>query len=272
MRVQLWCDMEGVAGITQWEQVNGGAPQYELGRLLYTNEINAVIRGCKRAGATEIVAIDGHGAGGQWSFNSWLHDRLEPGAEYINGYRWGCYTEGFANGIDCVLLPGAHARAGTVNGVLSHTISSTRWVNAYINGIPVGESGIVAAIAGSFDVPCVFASGDEVTCQEVKEVIGESIVTACVKKGLGRFAARSLQHQDACDLIEEKVVEALSNPQNWPKPFKMDPAEFRIELHSPDQAEQYIGRPGVEQIDSRTIVARAETFWKLWEQFWKPFA
>ena len=271
MRVQLWCDMEGVAGITQWDQVNGGAPQYEEGRRLYTNEINAVIRGCKRAGATEIVAIDGHGAGGQWTFNSWIHEKLERGAEYINGYPWGCYTAGFEKGIDCVLLPGAHGMAGTINGVLNHTISSTRWVNAYINGRAVGESGIVAAIAGSFDVPCVFASGDDVTCQEVKEVIGEGIVTACVKQGLGRFAARHLQHHDACDLLEEKTYEALTNPQNWPKPFKNDPAEFKIELHSTDQMDSYLGRPGVERIDSRTFVVRAETFWHLWETFWKPF-
>lgn len=268
MRVQLWCDMEGVAGITQWAQVNGGAPQYEEGRRLYTNEINAAIRGCKRAGATEIVAIDGHGAGGEWSFNSWIHDKLERGVEYINGYRWGSYTEGFKSGIDAVLLPGAHARAGTLNGVLSHTISSTKWVNASVNGVLVGESGLVAAIAGSFDVPVVFASGDEVTCEEVREVIGESIVTACVKKGLGRYAARSLSHADACDLIEEKVYEALTNPGNWPKPLKFDPAELRIELHSPDQADTYLGRPDVERVDARTIVCRADTFWDLWDKFW----
>ncbi len=269
MRVQLWCDMEGVAGITQWDQVNGGAPQYEEGRRLYTNEINAVIRGCKRAGATEIVAIDGHGAGGQWNFNSWIHDKLERGAEYINGYTWGCYTEGLKSGIDAVLLPGAHAKAGTPDGVLSHTISSTRWVNCYVNGVAVGESGLVAAIAGSFDVPCVFASGDEATCREVREVIGESIVTACVKKGLGRTAARNLNHADACDLIEEKTYEALTNPLNWPKPLKMDPAELRIELHSPDQADRYVGLPNVELVDSRTIVVKADTFWNLWNGFWR---
>lgn len=132
MRVQLWCDMEGVAGITKWAQVNGGAPQYPQGQRLYTQEINAAVRGCKRAGATEIVVIDGHGAGGEWSFNSWIFDELERGAEYITGYRWGSYVEGLQAGIDAVLLPGAHARAGTENGVLSHTISSTRWVNALL--------------------------------------------------------------------------------------------------------------------------------------------
>src|SRR2546421_721826 len=55
MRVMLWCDMEGVAGISVWEQVNGGAALYEEGRRLYTAEVNAAVRGAKRAGATEIV-------------------------------------------------------------------------------------------------------------------------------------------------------------------------------------------------------------------------
>ena len=30
MRVLFWCDMEGVAGIQAWEQVNGGAPLYDV--------------------------------------------------------------------------------------------------------------------------------------------------------------------------------------------------------------------------------------------------
>ena len=68
MRVLIMADMEGVSGIVTWDQVNGGAPQYEAGRVLYTEEINAAIRGAKAAGATEIVAVDCHGAGGDWSF------------------------------------------------------------------------------------------------------------------------------------------------------------------------------------------------------------
>jgi D-amino peptidase len=53
MRVLIMSDMEGVSGIVVWEQVNGGAPMYEEGRRLYTEEINAAVRGAKRAGATE---------------------------------------------------------------------------------------------------------------------------------------------------------------------------------------------------------------------------
>lgn len=275
MRVQLWCDMEGVAGIIHWDQVNGGAAQFEEGRRLYTDEVNACIRGARRAGATEIIAIDGHGAGGGFTFNSWLKERLEPGAEYVTGYRWGCYTEALQSGCDALLMPGAHAMAGTPDGVLCHTISSTNWVRAQIR-MPdgswkdVGESGLVAAIAGSFDVPAVFISGDTSTCREAVDLLGERVVQAEVKKGLGRYSARSLAPSDACRLIEEKTFEALSHRANWPAPLKTpSPAEIRVELHTPDQSIPYEGRPGIDIIDPRTVISRAPSFWKAWDQFWR---
>ncbi len=270
MRVQLWCDMEGISGITQWDQVNAGKPQYEEGRRLYTDEINAAVRGCKRAGATEIIVIDGHGAGGAHTFNSWNKDRLEPGAEYVTGYRWGCYVEALQSGTDALLLPGAHAMAGTPNGVLCHTMSSESWINASFNGVKVGESGIVAAIAGSFDVPCVFVSGDESTCKEVADLLGPNVVQAQVKKGLGRFSARNLAPKDACDLIEAKAHEALTNRARWPKPYKIgSPAEFKVELFTADHSIPFQGRPGIEIPDPRTVISRAENAWLAWDQFWR---
>ena len=69
MRVMIWGDMEGVACVTSWEQVSGGAVQYQECRVLYTKEMNAAARAAKRAGATEIYAVDNHGAGGGFSFN-----------------------------------------------------------------------------------------------------------------------------------------------------------------------------------------------------------
>ena len=63
MRVLIMTDMEGVSGIVAWEQVRGGDVMYEEGRKLYTEEINAAVRGARAAGATEIVVEDCHGAG-----------------------------------------------------------------------------------------------------------------------------------------------------------------------------------------------------------------
>lgn len=270
MRVQLWCDMEGVAGITKWDQVSAGKPQYEEGRRLYTEEINAAVRGAKRAGAKEIIVIDGHGAGGDHSFNSWIKDQLEPGAEYITGYRWGCYVEALEQGTDAMLLPGAHAMAGTPDGVLCHTMSSEQWVDVTFNGVKVGESGIIAAIAGTFDVPVVFVSGDTSTCREVAALVGDTVVQAEVKRGLGRFSARNLAPRDACQLIETKVHQALSNPKGWPKPYKTPtPAELRVEMLTPDASVPFENRPGIEIPNPRTVISRADNAWKAWDQFWK---
>lgn len=270
MKVQMWCDMEGVAGITQWDQVNATKPLYEEGRRLYTEEINAAVRGAKRAGAKQIIVVDGHGAGGACTFNSWIKDRLEPGAEYVTGYRWGCYIEELKAGCDAMLLPGAHAMAGTPDGVLCHTMSSESWVNLYLNGRQVGESGIIAGIAGSFGVPVVFVSGDDATCREVADLVGKSVTQAKVKRGLGRFSARNLAPADACALIEKKTYEALTQPKNWPKPLKLKtPVEFKVELHTPDQSVPFRGRKGVTIIDPRTVVSRGKTAWEAWDQFWR---
>ncbi len=268
MRVMLFCDMEGVAGISVWDQVNGGAPLYEEGRRLYTAEINAAVRGCKRAGATEIVVVDGHGAGGAWSFKSLIPEKLESGASYVLGHPWCRYITPFEQGCDAVLFVGAHAMAGTPDGILCHTVSNQAWYNASINGTLVGESGIVAAIAGSFDIPCVFASGDAATCREVRALLGEEVVTACVKEGLGRFSARHLPAVDACHLIEGQVYSALT-ARKWPIPLKFTPpVTFSVQLATSDRAVDMIGKPGVEVVNPRQVDTTAENFWQAWDQFW----
>ncbi|MDE2125865.1 MAG: M55 family metallopeptidase [Armatimonadetes bacterium] len=268
MRVMVWCDMEGVAGISVWDQVNGGAPMYEEGRRLYTAEVNAAVRGCKKAGATDIVVVDGHGAGGGWSFKSLIPEQLDSDAEYVLGYRWARYIVPLEQGCDAALFVGAHAMAGTPDGVLCHTVSSQAWYNATINGTLVGESGIIAAICGDFDCPAVFVSGDSATCREVKALLGSEVVEAPVKVGIDRYSARHLSGSAACDLIEERVANALTL-HHFPKPLKFgSPVEFAVELATPDRAADFVGKPGVEQTGARTVVSRSTTFWGAWDQFW----
>ena len=54
-----------------------------------TEEINAAVRGALAAGATEIVAVDCHGAGGDWSFNSYVPDLLHPACDWVSHHKWG---------------------------------------------------------------------------------------------------------------------------------------------------------------------------------------
>lgn len=268
MRVMIWVDMEGIAGIEAWEQVMGGAALYEEGRRLLTGETNAAVRGAKRAGADEIIVVDCHGAGGAFSFRSMIPDAMEPGAEYVRGYPWARYVAPLQEGCDAAILIGAHARAGTPDGVLCHTVSSEAWYNATINDVLVGESGILAALCGTWDTPVVFVAGDRATCQEVRELCGEQVVPVQTKIGLGRFSARNLAPADACLRIEEGVERALS-ARRWPAPYKPGaPVTFRVELAVPDHTEHFRGRAGVEILGPRTVISSGTTFYEAWDKFW----
>ena len=45
------------------------------------------------------------------------------------------------------------------------------------------------------------------------------------------------------------------------------PVTFTVELASPDQAQHYEGRTGIELVGLRTAVSRGQTFWQAWDQF-----
>ncbi|MGH2404390.1 MAG: M55 family metallopeptidase [bacterium] len=271
MRVMIWADIEGVAGISRWEQTGGTLPLYEEARVLYTEEVNAAVRACRQAGATEIVVVDGHGGGHApgTGFLSLIPERLERGAEYVLGFAWARHVLPFEQGCDAVLFVGAHAMAGTLDGVLSHTVSSESWYNATINGTLVGESGIVTAIAGCWGTPAVFVAGDEATCREVQTLVGPTVAAAPVKKGLGRFGARHLAPADARALIETRAADALRNRERWPKPLTFTPpVTFQVELATPDRAAAFHGRKNVEVTGPRTVRASGANFWQAWDAFW----
>src|SRR3954465_2599998 len=181
--------MEGISGIVKPEQTNATNPQFEEGRKLYTAEINAAVRGAKAAGATEIVVMDCHGAGEGWTFNSLLPEELDPDCEFVVQNEWTEYVEYLEQGVDAALFVGMHSMAGTRDGVLAHTVSGSSWWRLRFNGIEVGETGINAALCGAWGCPVVLVTGDEASCVEGRELLGDALTTVAVKKGLGRFSA-----------------------------------------------------------------------------------
>ena len=53
MKVFLSTDMEGTAGVVDWEQCVGDGPQAAAGRKLLLAEVNAAIEGAVAGGATD---------------------------------------------------------------------------------------------------------------------------------------------------------------------------------------------------------------------------
>lgn len=270
MRVLIFSDMEGVAGIARWDQVNYGKDAYQEGRNLYTEEINAAVRGAKAAGATEIMVMDCHGAGGDGSFNSLIAEKLDPDCEFVVQQRWTEYTEFLERGCDAALFVAMHAMAGTTGGVLSHTVSGTEWHNLFFNGRLVGETGINAALCGHFGVPVLLVTGDTQVCAEATDLLGAGLTTVAVKHGLGRYSARHLPPARARQAIEDGSRQALDNLSAVAPYDPGRPCEIRVEFNNGDGVEKYRQRitPGVEVVDGRTLVSRAGDWWTAWRQFY----
>ena len=151
-----------------------GGPMYEEGRRLYTEEINAAVRGAKAGGATEIVVVDCHGAGGGWTFNSlfpscWTRMRVGRPPP------WTGYT---ASGAGLRRRPdGRHARAGRhADGVLCHTVSGQAWRNLWFNDELVGETGINAGALRPLGLPRAAGHRRRGDCREAR-LLGDGLTT-----------------------------------------------------------------------------------------------
>ena len=267
MRVHVISDMEGVAGIVKWQQTTGGEKPYDEGRVLYTEEINAAVRGAKAARATEIVVMDCHGAGGAYDFNSLVPELLDPVCEYVVQQEWTEYTAFLESGCDAALFVGMHAMAGTADGVLSHTVSGQAWQNLRFNGRLVGETGINAALCGNWGVPVLLVTGDRAVCTEARELLGERLTTVEVKEGLGRFSARMQTPARARQLIEEGARQALSDLKSVAPYDPGRPCEIEIDFTTPDRLQEYAHRQGVELTGPRSIVVRGDDWWTAWKGF-----
>lgn len=202
MKVHIAADMEGISGIVNAFQTGvreGNRAEYERGRKLLTQDVNAAVEGASLAGADEIIVLDHHSSG-----YNFIAEDLHPKGSCITGAPRPCWIPMLDESFDAFVLVGYHAMWGTYPAVLEHTQSSTSWRNYYINGEKYGEIGQAAAIAGHFGVPVIFQSGDRASCEEAKGLLGE-IETAGVKEAITRTCARILPPGTARKLIAEKA-------------------------------------------------------------------
>jgi D-amino peptidase len=202
------------------------------------------------------------------AFNSLLPEALDLRCEFVVQNQWTEYTRTLESGCDAALLVGMHAKAGTADGVLSHTVSSTRWYNLSFNGTLVGETGINAALCGTWHCPITLVTGDRATCQEARALLREDVTAAQVKVGFGRYSARHLTPIAARELIEEAAADSLKEPSRVRPYDPGKPCEIRVELADPEDAPTYTKKEAVRLVDPRTVVTEAPDWWTAWRQLY----
>jgi len=233
VKVYISTDLEGISGITVWDQTRDRTTQlYQQARHLLTAEINAAVEGCIEGGADEIVVLDGHGGG----FNV-VPEEIHPGATWVTGPGRPASHCGLDESVDAAMLVGYHAMAGTPGAVLAHTQSSKSGNRYWYNGRESGEIAQSAVICGCYGVPVVLVTGDEATCAEAHDFLGEAVVTVAVKKGLGINCCQMIAPRKARAMIREAAAKALTRIEQC-TPYAIDvPIHARLSFATRELAD-----------------------------------
>lgn len=260
LKVFISVDMEGISGLINWDETSQGGPDYPLFRKLMTEEANAAISGALDAGATEIVVRDAHD-----SARNILPDLLRPEARLIREWNGPLsMMEGIDKTFDAVVFIGYHARAGTPDAVLKHTMSLSLF-DVILNGVRMPEAGWNAAIAGYYEVPVVFLSGDSAIGKQAREILGP-IETVAVKDGIGT-AASMIHPAKAQEMIRKGVAAALRNLKTY-KPYKpSSPYKLEIVFTDEHQALRASWIPGAVRTGERSVAFTSADFMDIIKDF-----
>ncbi len=164
MRVLIAVDMEGISGVTHWDHVKPGHPEYTRFREIMTEEVNAAIDGALDGGATSIVVSDGHNNG-----CNILIEKLHAPARLNSGSPAPLSMVEGADQADRVFFVGYHARANTPHAILCHTWTD-QVRHVWLNQQEVGEIGLNAAVCGSFGAPVVLITGDQAADRKKRSI------------------------------------------------------------------------------------------------------
>jgi D-amino peptidase len=251
MKILVAADMEGVSGVTRWEETDPANGEYARFRRIMTDEVNAAIAGASDAGANEFIVADGHGDG-----TNILAEDLDMRAKLNSG---GASPLSMMQGVDSetagVLFIGYHARGGSSNAVLAHTWSSGRIANVWLNAVLMGECGLNAAVAGHFGVPVLMISGDQTACTQAVELLGQ-LETVVVKKSSSYFSAECLSPKVTIPMISKAANRAILRLKNGttPQPYIVQPPiDVIIEFHQPESADRAVRLPGAKRLDGLRI-------------------
>ena len=228
-------DMEGISGINDWHQIFAGCREFEeFGRIQVTEDVNAAVRGLRKAGAKGIRVVDFHGSGGP--SRNVIAEKLEKGVKLFQGPNvLERLNEAIKKSTTAAVFIGFHAMADTKDGFLRHTISMDPRIR--INGEPVGETAINVYALAEHHIPVIMVTGDQAVVREAKSLIPE-VETAQVKTSFDCKTTKCLPPLKARKLIEAAAERAFFRrdefkPLSVTKPIRIDisfPKKKQVDL------------------------------------------
>jgi D-amino peptidase len=260
--VFLITDAEGVAGVCRQDQTD---PKDAEMRQLLTGEINAAVTGLLSdpSKVDEVIVWDGHD-GSQTLSALTIH----PRAKLIIGDLGVAMT--LERGYAAIGFVGQHAHANRKGGIMAHSYSSLGIQTMLMNGKPVGEIETRAALAGTFNVPVIFLSGDQAAADDLHAIVPDAEL-AVVKEGFSNYACQTLSAEASRDLIKQRAARATAKIGQI-KPYRVQgPVTIQIEYTSRNalSTDAHL-RPGAEVVDARTVRYTGKDFLEAWTRSQRP--
>ncbi|MCL5115590.1 MAG: M55 family metallopeptidase [Firmicutes bacterium] len=249
MKVWVSIDMEGISGVVDRDQLLPDGRRYERARESMMADLMAVLSALKEEPDVEsIVVNDSHDG-----MLNILAEAMPGGVHLISG---GAKLWSMNQGVDAAdvaFYVGYHARAGTPAAVMDHTYSGEIF-SVTLNGQEVGETGINAAMAGHWNVPVAFVSGDDKLALEAKALLPD-VEAVVVKHGVSRRAAEYLPRPEVNQRLKEGVKRALQHYRDGlVKPWKLaEPIHLTVTVMTPEMADRAMYCPGAQRVDGRTV-------------------
>jgi D-amino peptidase len=228
-RIYVKVGMAGISGVLAPEQLRPGSADYEDARHMMTHDLNAVLDGAFRAGASEAVVYDDHAQGRNVNL-----DALDERAVVIAGRPGpqGDFFYGLDETFAALYLVGARPSPSAPHGVLGG-IYGDEIASLSVNDTVVGEIGMEAALAGKFGVPLGFVSGDAAVTREARELLGSDVQTVSVKEAVGQSGAVCLPCARTARLLREAAERAFLKAPSLPPLVFPSPVVLRVAFHEP---------------------------------------
>jgi D-amino peptidase len=267
VKVYISVDIEGISGVVHADMMMPSEREYDRGRRLMVNDANAAIEGAVAAGADYILVGDGHGP----MRNLKIED-LHPAAHLVSGTgdaKEYCQLEGAdSEQFDAAIFVGYHAMAKTFNAIHPHTIAGIAVHELRVNGKPHGETGLNAAVLASLGIPTVMLTGDETTCGEARDFLGENIETVAVKRATGRNAAILRPPSATAPEITAAATRALQAIERVPLYKPAEPLRIEVDFLTMAQCNRAARTVGIERVGPVTIAALGENPWEQYRNLW----
>jgi len=257
VKVYISADIEGVTGVTHWDETELHKEDSKAAREQMTAEVVAACEVALQAGAAEVWVKDSHDTG-----RNIIASKLPQAARLIRGWTGHPFAmvQELDNSFSAVIMIGYHSRAGAATNPLAHTMSGSL-AQMTINERPVSEFIIHSYVAAYLKIPVVFLSGDRGLCDEARQLV-PNIGAVAVKEGIGE-ATVNIHPELAVARIREGVAKALVD--DVLRCLMPLPPHFALQIGYRDHARAHRAGfyPGARQLDPTTVEFGHESYFEV---------